>query len=165
MQHRISHQFKDPELLERALTHKSFANENRVSCPQRTARVPRRRRSRSRDQSIPDEKLSRFERGRPLAAARCCRERARPRLRCPGNRSWQLPAARQRRRTDRRKGQGLACSRTVLKRSSPPFISMQAMQLWKHSSSGSSKRWLKKPARPAARSITRPNSRNCAKSG
>jgi ribonuclease-3 len=30
MQHRISHQFKDQELLERALTHKSFANENRV---------------------------------------------------------------------------------------------------------------------------------------
>jgi ribonuclease-3 len=30
MQHRISHWFKDQELLERALTHKSFANENRV---------------------------------------------------------------------------------------------------------------------------------------
>jgi ribonuclease-3 len=29
MQHRISHWFKDRELLERALTHKSFANENR----------------------------------------------------------------------------------------------------------------------------------------
>jgi ribonuclease III len=29
MQHRISHWFKDQELLERALTHKSFANENR----------------------------------------------------------------------------------------------------------------------------------------
>lgn len=29
MEHRISHQFKDQELLERALTHKSFANENR----------------------------------------------------------------------------------------------------------------------------------------
>jgi ribonuclease-3 len=30
MEHRISHWFKDRELLERALTHKSFANENRV---------------------------------------------------------------------------------------------------------------------------------------
>lgn len=30
MQHRIFHQFKNQELLERALTHKSFANENRV---------------------------------------------------------------------------------------------------------------------------------------
>src|SRR5271169_5239561 len=30
MQDRISYWFKDPELLERALTHKSFANENRV---------------------------------------------------------------------------------------------------------------------------------------
>jgi len=30
IQHRITHRFKDPELLERALTHKSFANENRV---------------------------------------------------------------------------------------------------------------------------------------
>jgi len=30
MQGQIFHRFKDPELLERALTHKSFANENRV---------------------------------------------------------------------------------------------------------------------------------------
>ncbi len=30
LEHRVSHQFKDQELLERALTHKSFANENRV---------------------------------------------------------------------------------------------------------------------------------------
>jgi len=30
LQHRIAHTFKDPELLERALTHKSYANENRV---------------------------------------------------------------------------------------------------------------------------------------
>jgi ribonuclease-3 len=30
LQHRIAFAFKDPELLERALTHKSYANENRV---------------------------------------------------------------------------------------------------------------------------------------
>ena len=30
LQHRIAYTFKDPELLERALTHKSYANENRV---------------------------------------------------------------------------------------------------------------------------------------